>query len=302
MSVRRRSLLLVPAFLFLSSCAAPSSVAPEEVLRQSSLAHQTLQSAKLDIDVDFTLFSELFGGDVHGNAEIAGVMQEGGQQVDVNIHVKADGQTTEGGESSWELSAQMIVAGESETYLKLNSFTSDPPSLIAVSPLFAQLQNQWWIFPSQASPVPASPVRPDPQFLKMQSEAVRVTNDNGIVPYNGRKAHHYDVTLDHEKLMTYLENIARDSGKPFSHEETEATLKGWNATGEMWIDADTFYLLRAQWDITGTEGEHPSTVEFSVNVSDHNAHITITPPAEAQPFPIDTFLQQALPEAFIPTT
>lgn len=302
MSAQRTPLLLAPALLVLVRCAVPSSIAPEEVLRQSSLAHQTLQSAALDIDVDFTMYSELFGGNMNGTAEITGAMQEGGRQVDVHIRAKADGQTTEGESSSWELSAQMIVAGESETYMKLTSFTSDPPSLIAVSPLFEQLQGNWWIFPSEASPVPATPVTPDPEFLKMQSEAIRITDDNGIVSYAGRRAHHYDVTLDPEKLMTYLENVARDRGETFSRQETEAALKGWDATGEIWIDAQTYYLLNAQWHVEGSEEEHPSTLTFSVNVSDHNSHITITPPANAQPFPIDAFLQQSLPGTFVPTT
>lgn len=279
----RRLIVLPAAFLILTSCVTKSDLPPGEVLNRSTQANRTLQSAAFDLDILLHLPAPQ--GTTTIDAVVSGVMQNGGTQL--QFDVEAEGSSTAG--TNWNTLARFIVAGENEVYVKVEGLTV-PPALASF--MGGQqpdaLTGTWWLLPPADEPAGALHVTPDPRMLRMQTEVIDVTRDNGIVTIDGTPVHHYDVAVNNEKLAAFLSSLETDG------EATDTTqLQDMNITGEIWIDAHTYILRRAQWRAENPVPGQEPLMMMSVDIHDHNAELTVSPPPDAQPFPVPSL--QTLP-------
>jgi hypothetical protein len=178
--------------------------------------------------------------------------------------------------------ADIILAGPQEAYVRVRTLSSTDPASIFRSPFFNLILNQWWKLPSEDRSTPGMSVTPDPRLLEMQMKAMRVTKDHGMAEIDGRLSYHYELALDEQTLMTFLEEVAKERKEPFDREEWENTFKGVEMTGTAWIDAQTFYLNRLQWNAVSTDAQKPWKGTLEMNFSDHDKAPPIAPPTGAQ--------------------
>lgn len=211
-----------------------------------------------------------------------GKMQNAGKQLSFSANLDV-----QSGASRLKGSIDMIVAGERETYLKINELTMAPESMLFPSAILSQVANQWWLLPSATgSMINTSDITPDPSFLNMQTSIINVTKDRGLDTINGRSAYHYDVSVDPAKMKTYLEDVATKRGD--SNESNP--FEGMNAVGELWIDSRTFVVHRVIWNLTSTDSAKPLTVHIDAVFANHDKPVTISLPAGAKPLPVGATL------------
>jgi hypothetical protein len=101
---------------------------------------------------------------------------------------------------------------------------------------------------------------------------------------NGKKAYHYTVSIDRDRLTAYLIKISNPNTLQ-ANEQLLAQLKQYEATGEMWIDSETFILSKVVWTINDAKNPD-STASLSMSVEDVGVDVTITAPAVSQPFSV----------------
>lgn len=277
----RRLIVLPAALLVLASCATKSDIPAEEVLRLSTQANRAVRSAAIDLSLSLNIPSAAGVSTV--DAEIAGIMQNAGTQLQFDL----DAEGTSAAGTRWSTRSSFVVAGEGEVYAKIGELTADPPLTLLPPETIADLRGRWWLLPSASAGLPAGDVTPDPRMLRMQTEVIDVTRDRGIVTLDGQRVHHYDTALNNDKLAAFLAETA-GSGSTFD----ASALNGLSVTGELWIDAGTYVLRRARWNARGPNGE--PVMKMEATISDHDNGFTVSPPADAQPLPTDSFLP-ALP-------
>lgn len=269
--------------LILVSCTRAGALPPAEVLKNASEASQTLESASFSIDATIDGEVQELSGALNGEIDITGQMQNAGRQlkftINADVAMSDDTQT----ETQFKGSADMVVAGENEAYLRVNSLELTPPNALFPAAVVSQFVNQWWMLPTATgTQLLGADITPDPEFLKMQMNVISVETDRGLTKINGRSAYLYDVTIDEAKMKTYLDDVARRQGKELSQEES--MLSTMNAKGTLWIDADTFVIHRIVWDLESKEGKQLA-VHIDATISDHNKPMTISLPQGAMPFP-----------------
>jgi len=289
--------------ILLVSCQEqePPGLPPEEVLSNAAHASQNLESAL------FTMVGS-FSGDVkgvntgmRGSVRVEGVLQNGGEQVQLKVNLDASARQPDASSNFTGL-FDVIVAGPKEVYLQLHSLEVDQENGIFRPDLIEMFRGKWWQLPSEMQQGPSTPVTPDPRLLRAQSEVVKVVKDYGIETRGDRRVYHYSVVIDPEKLLAFLTKVAEERGEDLDAEAVRVFLQGLDAKGELWIDAETFYVHSLSWTITPITLEDGRTVSgsFTVDLRDHNAAPPISPPAEATLFSPLMFLGLPSPEA-IPT-
>jgi hypothetical protein len=255
----------------------------EEVMTRAARASQNFQSALFDGRVRF-------GGEnpdgtaVEGVADIDGTMQEGGSQVRVHAEgsvILVQGTT----ETTVTIDAEVIVDAENEAFLRVNTLESDPKHPVFSSPVVENLLGQWWILPSSPQQPVTVFITPDPSLFRAQSQVVRVVEEHGFTQVNGRTAYHYTTEVDKEKLRVYLQDFDQQNDREFDEEEFDRVMGGANLTGELWIDAQTFVVLKVSWSSQDISLQNGGTFFFSfeMQMHDHDAAIPIVLPTDAQP-------------------
>lgn len=266
--------------LTLCACVERGEFSAEEVLNRSSIANSGLLSARVMLDAQMTFVDE--AGIFDGSFNAQGNIQEAGRQLDVAY-------TTQGSKispvlpASWHASGRFVVLSENEAYIRADELTVTPESLIPGLTDRGLMTGEWFRLPF--SGVSQATVTPDPRFLRMQSDAVRVTKDHGIVTLGQRRMYHYDVVIDPEKLAEYLAAIpgtAEGSAEDFLRQ-----IEAYAATGQLWIDEETFLLTRAMWEIR-IPGDETYALTILLELSDAGLPVTITAPADARSFPLLT--------------
>lgn len=276
--MRFHSSLITVAVFALASCAQGGTLSPEDVLRKSSVANSGLRSARVQVNASVSTK----GNDanvIDGKLTITGNMQEGGQQLDVVF--ASDGTMGQAPQSiTWKTSGRLITLSQSETYIQVHALEIEPAiPFFNIDALKNSLQT-WLKLPSPSTT--SSAVTPDPHFLRLQSEVVRVTKNHGIVSMNGRNTYHYSVSIDRDRLAAYLINTSKPDALQTS-EQLLKQLEQYEATGEMWIDDATFLLSKVSWTIK--DAEHPDSIaSLTISIEDVGVPVTITAPASAQPF------------------
>lgn len=275
----RSSFFIVAASaLLLGSCVAQNSVSPEEVLNKSSVANSGLVSAHIALDVQLSS-ADVSSGATDGSLNVQGNMQQGGKQLDLMFD--SAGSTTSPAQSfTWKAAGRLIVLSDQESYLTVNSLDTAPILPVLSTPAFNGFTNTWFRLPVVATP--SATLTPDPRFLRLQSDAIRVTKDFGIDTSDETPMYHYAVAVDPQRLQTYLERISGSGSDAVK--EMQSMLAGYEATGEIWIDKQTFLLTKAVWNVAKKD-DPAFTLTFSMHLTDAGKPVVITAPSDTKPFP-----------------
>jgi hypothetical protein len=264
------------ALFFLSACSHTGPLKPEDVIKAARAAVEQMQSA--DFDFKGTVDNTSVGTfDIHLHGLMFG-NKEAQFAVAITKKNVANGQ-----EQIVTLQGDAIARWQQELFLKLGSFTSTPKNSLADA--VNSLSGAWWRFPLGAEDSASSFLTPDPQLMQAQTDAIMVTRDRGILSIHGRNAYRYDVTLDPMKLRTYLRGVL--------HQNLDATsldtfFDAYTVTGEIWIDATTFYIHELTWTVEPKESGVRAHIQMELK--NHDVPSAITPPTDIQPFPIEKFL------------
>jgi len=305
--MRRSSLIPVLFFVLLfpacSSTVREKGLPAAEVMRLASQKSSELQSARFAMEADFRTQRVSFPS--AGTVRLNGVLQDGGNEVQFTLDVDALVSPTTDDARTFRLlgNADILLMPRQETYLKLNTLKTDPEQNFFHVQLLNAVLGKWWLFPSQgatASALPGGTITPSPNLLKAQSQVVRVRRDDGLTILDGKRVYHVLVEVDPAKLLAYLEQVARERQESFDRSAAQRTLERLKADGELWVDAETFFLQRVTWDVESLEEEDGMIISgsFFVNLSDHNAVPPIVPPKDAQILsPQMLFGGEALPGA-----
>lgn len=281
----RRSLLSAPfiAALLLVSCAHPSDLPSDEVLKRAIEASGKMVSANFTLTGDIRMTSSETPASLH--ADMAGTLQDGGRMTSFTLALS--GLMTSGGqESKATVDVEVISERESDVYVLLRSLMIDPPIGAFSSESLQAYIGQWWKFPSNsAKPATVSTVAPDPEILKAQTQIVSVLSDRGIETMNGRDAYAYDVTIDPERFVAFLRTLSEKKGKPFDEASIRKEIAGYDAKGELWIDHETYYVHKIIWSLQPKETMRvPYELSFQVLLTDHDAASAILIPQDAKVF------------------
>ena len=292
----RRALPSLLLLLVLASCRKTPVLPSGEVLHRAAVASQSLASAAYTVDGTLSFKNEEQEGQFH--PILKGVLQDGGKQT--QLQLRLTGTLTEG-TVTYAISGKsdIVVASEEDAYLRLASLVVTPPYPLLNPDALASFLGTWWKLPVHKSENNHVSLGPDPRLLRAQAKVLRVTSERGIEKIHGTEAYHYGITLDREKLLAFLTEVANQKGEPPEHEQVRSQIEAYDVTGEVWIDVATFFLHRILWRITPRGAQDRSfTAAFTLDLTDHNAAPPVKPPTDARPFVPGAFLQPS----FIPRT
>lgn len=275
--MRYSALSVAVCTLVLAACAKQTGLPAEEVLNRSSVANRGLLSAHIEVTARISSVDPVTGT-LDASGIVEGNMQQGGNQLDLAFSTQGARTSTQQS-LTWKATGHLIVLSPQESYMTVENLESTPTLPMFALPEFENFVGTWYRLPSTTAPSPT--LTPDPRLLRLQSDAVRVTKDHGIETIDGKSMYHYDVSIDPERLRTYLQETTQDNG---SDQQMMEQLSKYDAAGEIWIDADTFLLTKAVWNITQKEKEGPF-LTISMSLSDPGLQVTVTAPENAQPFP-----------------
>ena len=281
----------------------------QEVLQKASQAAQKLDSAQYLVTADFDIDS--------GNTWIAkgilrmdGTLQNAGEQIRAVTDVTAQVEDELTGNYTLEGTIEVSVMSTDEVYLNIHTLNSEPNDIFFPSEIIRQIAGTWWLLPANDTAPKAATVTPDPRLLQAQAQVVTVTKENGVVPFSGSDAYHYDVELNKEKLITYLMSIAQEKGENISISELEEAFADVVATGELWIDAHNYFVHKLVWDVSALSYANNGLSDFELTVTfrNHNSAPLIEPPRDAKIFspaalftmPVDTLMDEELFNATSP--
>ena len=279
----------IPLYLYFrgSSPTGPSQQT-EEVMRLAAQKSRALQSAQLTGDGRF----RLEGGTLpaSGTVELNGVLQDAGDSVQMSVTL--DALISPGGNRSQMFRLQgagdMIIAGKQERYFRIQSLSTAPDGSLFQPELVQLLTGQWWALPaavSEEGTVPGGSMTPSPSVLRAQAQVVRVVEDRGTVMLDGTSVYHYTVAIDPEKLLAYLEEVAAARKETFDRASVASSIASLKASGEMWIDAQTYTLSKVSWEIQELQTDQGIlSGSFTVTLSAFDCAPTVSPPADAKPF------------------
>jgi hypothetical protein len=270
-------LIIVCGFLaiLLTGCGNPvSELKPEEVLRRTviggrmldSVALTTSGSMKLSNDSQVSTISMTATGVIHAGAAWS-----------LNLRTITNRIASTG-------SGNLIVStfsspGNGPVFLRIDAVAG--PDAVPVQRLLSgSIMTQWWLLAGDPSESRGKAVTaPALQDIGTFLSAFRVLQDHGISAENGRRHYHYSIEARPD-LSTSLDP-----------KQAPSAMKG-----ELWIDAESFYLTRAVWhfaEIPTVAGVLSGTI--SLNLYDHNrASDSIFSTAPAVRFPLQSFLKIVL--------
>lgn len=272
----------------LVSCAQGGQEPPETVLERAALTAQQLDSAAFDGTVSYTA-SQPGTGTMRIEADLDGNVAAGGQQVQFSV----DGSMTMptgGFDQTVSLNADVLVAGEDEVYIRFGSIEGNVLFLPGVGLVSPDMLDKWFSIGTAAA---GEKITPDPSLLTMQTQVLKVLSDRSYEEVDGHKCFTYDVAIDTEKMLSYLERIALEQGKPFERESARTFLEKFNTKGTIWIDEESSVIRRISWVFESKE-EPRTGFSFSIRLSKHNEPVVIAPPTDAVPFP-SSFTGATLP-------
>ena len=278
--------LSIPVSLLLVACsqtASPSTLSPEQVLKNSVKAVKTLESAQYALEMDFDVNGQGFLAS--GTANMDGSLADAGQQLQFLVDFSADVKDTQS-VSALNGSLEVIALSESEVYVNLQNISAKPQSAVFRPEIVEALTGTWWsLAQGPTSPV-AEAVSPDPRLLRAQAEIVSVTRDRGIRTLKGRDTYHYDVELDKQKLLDYLKTVAQEQGNTFDSDAVKQSVEDISASGQLWIDAQDFYVQKLMWVVQSVPLRDGGTasLSFMVTFDNHNNAPDIVPPTDPKTF------------------
>ena len=285
--MRRFLVTLTGAFLLFVGCAGEQqpTIPPEEVLSNAAQASLALQSARYELRGSFVL-TDSNNVATSGTLTLDGVLQDAGKQIEFDASLAAKTAHPDG-DMSFAADASVIVGGPADLFVKLERYTAEGPSPFFNPELVEQFSGKWWrIPPARGEQLTSMSVTPDPRLLSAQAQVVKVVRDLGLSSLHNRPVYRYEVAVDHEKLIAYLKATAAENAQSFDEQSVRASVVNLDATGELWIDKETFYVQRLQWKIAQgvSESAKSFSVEFVVDFFDHDSAASITIPTDAAEF------------------
>ena len=286
--MKRLAAISIGVLVFLVGCTNQQqeqpTMSPDEVLRNAAQASLVLDSVRYELKGDFTMTDS---NDVTtaGTIKLDGALQGAGEQMQFEADIRSK-TPRGGGDDIFSATVGVVVGGSQDLYVKLHSFESEGSNPLFNDQLVGKFIGQWWHIPSRENQLASISVTPDPRLLNAQAQVVRVVQDRGMSSLRDRSSYRYDVVVDHDKLLSYLREVSVEQGKPFDEAAVRASIANLEATGEIWIDAETYYVQRLQWDVSqGSEGVMKSvTASFLVDFYDHDSVAPIELPEDALEF------------------
>lgn len=274
----------------------------QEVLQKAAQASLALESARYELAGTFDT-SDANDVKTKGTVNLRGVLQERGEQIQFDADISASTAHPEG-DSVFAGNVSVVVAGSRDLYVRLNSFSAEGPNPVFNDRLVQQFSGKWWRVPTREDQAASVTLTPDPSLLHAQAQVVTVSRDRGLMELRGRSTYHYDVAVDPEKLVEYLGQVAAQREEPFDEQGVRQSIAELDATGELWIDAETYYVQRLQWNIKQVVSSTGQAVgaAFSADFFDHDAAPAVDLPegaVEFTPFMFldaPTVLNEALPD------
>jgi len=271
--MRRFAAISAPLFLMLSCTQA--TLAPEEVFTRSMGAIREFTSANFIVHARST-----DDGEPVWTADANGKMASGGRQLSFDTELRMHG----GDLQNASFKGKVVIPSEGEVYLNAEEISLGQ----GMDAMLSAITGTWWKLPETGSGTSTTSVTPDPSLLAMQLETVTLTKDHGTERINQRLAYKYDVTMEQEKLLAYLEKTEKDRGGEFDREEWTNYLNMRSIRGTVWIDAELFLPNKIMWTIESSDPDEPETIEFDVTFTEHNENISVLPPETSTPFPLGT--------------
>lgn len=271
--------------LLLASCKTQTfeKLPPDKVLSRAAQVGQDMESASFNLIGSMSADMPT-GTVIEGEGTVNGRYHKDGQQSAMTVKFDS---AVSGGEEPYDVKGEVEVVsmGKNELFFFVHSMETDSEEGFFNPALLAAVAGSWWHLPSQ-QPAQQQTVSPDPRLLHAQAEVVEVLQDKGITTLNDRPVYHYETTIDVEKLVQYLEQVARENDQEFDAEAAAADLAGMQARGDLWIDAETFFVHALEWDISSLTLSDGQTIasSFRVDLQDHNDAEPVTPPTDAQEF------------------
>lgn len=278
---------IVLACLALGACtsASPSiqQLPSDEVLRKAADASAKLETAEYAINGTFDYRAP--AGQANGTMHVDGVLADAGKQVQLKMDLTGSYAQGAGQENAINGTTEIVVIPDDGVYLKLDSLVMQPDTSVIPPELLSKFTGTWWLLPD-STPVPASQITPDPSLLRAQSDVVKVVSDHGIVTLGGIPAYHYDVSVDSQKFVRFLSALAEQNHESFDEDESLKKIQSVDSSGELWIDAVTFNLLKVRWDIRALPVSETAVLDvaFTADMKNQNAPVKILPPKDAKAF------------------
>jgi hypothetical protein len=176
-----------------------------------------------------------------------------------------------GSPAAFGMSGRLIAFNQKEMYVRLDTLRLKPERPDVPMEYVEPFLGTWWHVQGNAQSGVALST-PDPTFLKAQTQALTVTEDKGFEKVDGRYHYHYDVTLNREKFAELLHGG-----------EGGTDIDDLKATGEVWIDAETFFLTKAVWIVEDlpTDDGRLSAI-FTVDLNNHNKADPVRVPTQSK--------------------
>lgn len=254
---------------------------PEDVLQNAVEESRKLQSAVFEGTARFVV------GHWNGNAQLEGVLQQGGRALQAGMTLDAV-TDVEGTEHSVQAKGTLIAMESDTVYVFFEELQSQPAHPLLPEATRSALLGMWWELPRR-DPAAADtvPVTPDPGMLQAQVEVVRIVRDRGMATVGGHSVRYLEVEVDTEKLVAFLRQAAQEANEPFDEGAVRSEMETMSMRGALWIDASSFVLRQVTWHIArlpeARAGGDVLDIECTVRLDKHNRAPDITPPADAQP-------------------
>ncbi len=287
MNVQSRSpillALLFAMVLLVSACSqtttgvAPSNLSSIDVLQKSADAMKQLKSSHVEINSN------------------SNVQTTGGSSAN-SSNTTPSGATN----STFALTAsgdQALPEGTEQLAINLNA--TKLKEILQGDKIYVQnSQGQWYVLNKSdlenISANPFSGISFDQNTVLGAIENIKL-DDHGADTLNGQSMRHITATLDKDAFKAIISQNPQLKSA-FGQQDINTLLnntKKFLSTVDVWIDEKQFYVHRTQlkWDIdadTSTVGKGApsnvaSTLDTTVDLSNFNVPVTITPPTNAIP-------------------
>lgn len=264
---KRIATTMAVSLMLLSCGGKPEALPSQEVLKRALITGYTLQSADIDADAELTL-----PGFLRMHGRVTGSLRNGG----LTLQATASGTVNaDSAEQPVSLAGILTIPGTGETFLRIDELEipgRDAVLAAGFGDSSAALQ-RWWRAGNNERPAAVRETA-DARHIERQMQSLRIDKDMGMERSDAGYAYHYAVTIDPQASVQNGESDAMPD------------LRG---SGEIWIDARTFRLLRAKWivadiPLAGTLG----SVLLDVRLRNHGkgGHLVL-PDNDAEPVPDD---------------
>lgn len=231
--------------IFLSGCGSREpQLLPEEVVRRAVIRSHTVESVSVSLSANFVTQSE---SSLSGSIVTQGVVRSGGRAWSADTSFIVESAEMLG---AAQASGRLVLAapGNGQVFLRPESMEGMLGEAVRRT-LTGSLSGWWVVGEEQKVDVSTTPT-PDPNVLSAYADAIVVTQNFGIQEGAGDDLYHYKVALKPEAIAIL---------------DPSADASTLSATGDLWIDAKTFVLARAVWDIDGLQSEY-GTARLHVDV------------------------------------